>query len=612
MLPALVVILAVAAGLYSWHLGASGLSTYYASAARSMSRSLHALLFGALDPAATTTLDKLSGFVVPQAIAVRLFGFHAWALDLPQVIEGVLTVFTGYVIGTRWRGHVAGLATAGILAVTPMLAAMFGRPMEDGMLTMTMVFAFAAWQRAVLSRHWAWLLLSGAWVAVGFQAKMLQSWLILPALAIGYLVAAGGPLRTRMLRVGIAGAVTVLLSLGWITAMQLTPAQDRPYIDGSTNDNAYSMVFGYNGIDRIVPGLVPGAVPQLGAHGGQSTENRTATSSAGYSVAKLVLPQFTGQIGWLYPAAIAGVVLGLLRGRRDRRAFGTVVALATWIAVTAAVLSAAFVPHATYFATIALPIALLAVSGVIDAHRMSRRSTPHARVPLLVLVAVQAAWCATIALTAAASLHWIAIPVVVLGAAGVAGLAARPGSRGWLAPAIAAALLGPLVVSSLVLGPGGGGSASDAFAGPRPGQVVRAAVSRTHVGYPQLDPDQLRLLHYIVPRNRGRRWLFATDTMAIAVSFALYSPYQVTPMGGFSRQAPTPALAQLRSDVRQSVVRYVLLDDSAGPPNTALREIRDWVPAHCGQVLHGRFRSGSAAVQTLYDCAPADPVALGS
>ncbi len=598
---ALVVILAVAAALYSWDLGASGLSTYYASAARSMSRSLHAMLFGALDPAATTTLDKLSGFVVPQAIAIRLFGFHAWALDLPQVIEGVVTVFAGYVIGARWRGHITGLATAGILATTPMLAAMFGRPMEDGMLTMTMVLAFAAWQRAVLSRHWPWLLLAGTWVAVGFQAKMLQAWLILPALAIGYAIAARGPLRARMLRIAAAGAVTVLLSLSWISAMQLTPAGDRPYIDGSTNDNAYSMVFGYNGVDRIVPGLIPGAVPQLDAH---SPHNRTATSAAGHSLAKLVLPQFTGQIGWLYPAAIAGIVFGFVR-RRGRRSFGTLVALTAWTVVTAGVLSVAFVPHATYFATIALPVALLAVSGVIDAHRLSRRN----RVPLVVIVAVQTAWCAIVALTSAPALHWIAIPVVALGAAGVAGLSLRPGSRAWLVPAIASALVGPLVVSSFVLGPGGGGSASDAFAGPRPVAADRVTHAAPERGYPGLWPDQQRLMHYIVARNGHRPWLFATDTMAIAVAFSLYSPYQVTPMGGFSRRAPTPTLPELRSDLRTGTVRFVLLDAGPAPANPAVRDIRAWVPAHCRSALRGRFRAGSLGVQTLYDCVP---VALGA
>jgi hypothetical protein len=47
-----------------------------------MSQSWQALLFGAFDPAATVTLDKLSGFAVPQALSVRLFGMSTSALAL--------------------------------------------------------------------------------------------------------------------------------------------------------------------------------------------------------------------------------------------------------------------------------------------------------------------------------------------------------------------------------------------------------------------------------------------------------------------------------------------------------------------------------------------------
>ncbi|MEJ1230520.1 MAG: glycosyltransferase family 39 protein [Galbitalea sp.] len=285
MLPALALIVVLAAALYTWNIGYSGLSTYYAAAARSMSTSWRALFFGSLDPASTTTLDKLSGFLIPQVASVKLFGFSAWALSLPQAVEGVVTIVASYAIGTRWRGPRVGIAIAAIMAFTPMLAAMFGRPMEDGLLTMSMVLAFAAWQRAILSRRLVWLIVCGGWIAVGFQAKMLQSWLILPGLAIAYLVGVDLPRAARVRQLAVAGAVTLVLSLSWMTAIQLVPSQDRPYIDGTTSNNTYSMVFGYNGVDRILPGLVPGAVAQLNSsHGaGQSPVNHTRTTSAGES-----------------------------------------------------------------------------------------------------------------------------------------------------------------------------------------------------------------------------------------------------------------------------------------------------------------------------------------
>ena len=46
---------------------------------------------------------------------------------------------------------------------------------------------------------------AGMWVGLGFQAKMLQAWMVLPALAICYLVAAPVRLRRRLWQAGVAG-----------------------------------------------------------------------------------------------------------------------------------------------------------------------------------------------------------------------------------------------------------------------------------------------------------------------------------------------------------------------------------------------------------------------
>ena len=54
-----------------------------------MSESWHDFIFGAFDPAGTVTVDKLPGALWMQALSLRVFGFHIWALVLPQVIEGV-------------------------------------------------------------------------------------------------------------------------------------------------------------------------------------------------------------------------------------------------------------------------------------------------------------------------------------------------------------------------------------------------------------------------------------------------------------------------------------------------------------------------------------------
>src|SRR5262249_28016114 len=132
-----------------------------------------------------------------------------------------------------------------------------------------------AYQLAVSSARLRPLIGAAAWVGAGFQAKMLQAWMILPALGIGYLIATPTGLRRRLGPLAAAGAVLLAVSLSWITLYTVTPSADRPYIDGSTTNNAFAMVFGYNGLERF--GIkVPGAVSS-----GPGVSVSTRTGNAG-------------------------------------------------------------------------------------------------------------------------------------------------------------------------------------------------------------------------------------------------------------------------------------------------------------------------------------------
>ncbi len=640
VMPSLALIVVVALTLYTWNIGYSGLSTYYASAAKSMSQNWRALFFGALNPSATTTLDKLAGFLVPQALSAHIFGFSAWALSLPQAIEGVITIVASYAIGARWRDARFGIALAALMAFTPMLAAMFGRPMEDGMLTMCMVLAFSTMQRAIAGGRILWVIVSVAWVAVGFQAKMLQAWLILPALAIAWFLGSPSSLRHRIVGLAAGAVAVVALSLSWMTAIQLVPAGQRPYIDGSTNNNIFSMVFGYNGVDRILPGLIPGSLPQLDS-ADPGVVNGTATSMAGHSLIKLLLPEFTTQIGWLLPLALVGLVLELVvlwRRRADpltasgRGERGMVLGLALWLVIPALVLSVAFVPHATYFAEIAVPLGAFAISGGIRCVQLFRREQGAAWVLLPAIILVETAWSASISLEAPAIMRFLLVPVVVLGVASATLLVVlhlRSASsfpriavgRIAVAAAVVGAVFAPVAWSLCVLGPGGGGSASDAFAGPRivaASEKHLASTGQLHARpptlrppfrvppAPALDPAQWQLLRYITAHNGSRRFAFATDSMPIAVNFLLDSSADTLPMGGFSRRAPDPAAGTVQRLVSTGALRFVLLNSdsvAAQIANPDVAETRTWVHTHCRAVLHGEYHVSSRLTQVLYDCA---------
>src|SRR5262249_14297418 len=143
---------------------------------------------------------------------------------------------------------------------------------SDTLLVLLLVLVADAWQRSVGTARLRALLWCGVWVGLAFQTKMVQAWGVLPAFALVYLVAAPGALRRRLAQVGLAGLVTVAVSMWWIGLVLLTPASARPYVDGSTDNSPLSMVFGYNLLDRYgsgdgsIAGPVPGPPGMQGIH----------------------------------------------------------------------------------------------------------------------------------------------------------------------------------------------------------------------------------------------------------------------------------------------------------------------------------------------------------
>ena len=146
---ALTAIAALAGLLYAWAMGQDTLEYYYAAADRSMSMSWHDFIFGAFDPAGTITVDKLPGALWFQALSVRAFGLHTWAIILPQVIEGILTVLVLYRAVARLAGPAAGLIAALVLAVSPATVALDRENISDSLLVLLLVLAADAVSGAI-------------------------------------------------------------------------------------------------------------------------------------------------------------------------------------------------------------------------------------------------------------------------------------------------------------------------------------------------------------------------------------------------------------------------------------------------------------------------------
>jgi 4-amino-4-deoxy-L-arabinose transferase-like glycosyltransferase len=259
---------------------------YYASAVKSMLASFHNFLFASFDPGGFVTVDKPALGLWLQTLSARIFGFHGWALILPQAAAAALSVGVLYRLVRKAFGHEAGLAAAIVLALTPVSVAVARTNQLDSLLVLVLLLA-AGVILAAAERGSGGLLLAGmALVGVGFNIKMLAAYTALPALAALYLFGAPLRLRTKILHLAEATVVLLVVSLSWAVFVDLTPADRRPYVDNSKNNTELELIVDWNGINRLIPqwlrrgrGGMPGG-PRAGMRGGPTAATTVPPAGA--------------------------------------------------------------------------------------------------------------------------------------------------------------------------------------------------------------------------------------------------------------------------------------------------------------------------------------------
>lgn len=445
--PALVALLAGTALLYLWGLGASGwANSFYSAAAQAGSQSWKALFYGSSDAASSITVDKPPLSIWAMALAVRMFGLNAWSILVPQALMGVASVGVLYATVRRWFTPAAALIAGAVLALTPVAVLMFRFNNPDAMLVLLLTVAAYATVRALERAGTWWLVLAGSAVGFAFLTKMLQALLVVPALALVYLIAAPTPLRRRVWQVLVAGAALVASAGWWVAMVELVPASARPYIGGSQHNSVLELIFGYNGFGRITGNEV-GSVG--GGGRGQGGGMWGATSWH-----RMFDAEWGGQVAWLLPAALGLLVAGLWLTRRAPRTDRTRAGLLLWggwLVVTTLVFSYGQGIIHPYYA-VALAPAIGALVGIGGVMLWQRRDDVRARVALAATVLGTSVLASTLL---ARSPDWhpeLRVLVLIAGVAAAGLLLAgnRLGSRVALAAvvaALAATLTAPLAYS---------------------------------------------------------------------------------------------------------------------------------------------------------------------
>ncbi|HZR44554.1 MAG TPA: glycosyltransferase family 39 protein, partial [Ktedonobacteraceae bacterium] len=236
-----------------YQLGQNGFGNlYYAAAVRSMLDNWHNFFFVSLDPGGFVTVDKPPlGFWL-QTISAKIFGFTAFSVLLPQALAGVLSVGVLYHLVRRRFGVVAGLLASLALALSPISVVTNRNNTIDSTLALALLLGAWAVLKAAETGRLRWLLLSAAMVGIGFNIKMMEAYLVIPAYGLLYLLAAPKSLWKRIGHLAIAAVLLLAISLSWAVAVDLTPAAQRPYVGSTQNNSEISLAVGYNGIERLL------------------------------------------------------------------------------------------------------------------------------------------------------------------------------------------------------------------------------------------------------------------------------------------------------------------------------------------------------------------------
>ena len=594
VLPALALIAVCALLLDCWGLGGGEYNAFYGSAARSMSESWKAFLFGSFSPANTITIDKIPGYLWPQALSARLFGFHSWSLDLPQILESLVTVAVSYRLVRRWAGHAGGVIAAALLALTPAIIALGHTNNEEACYVMCLTLAASAGLRAATSGRLRSLVIAGVWVGAAFQCKMVEAWAAFPAIAAVYLLAAPPRPVKRLLHVLLSGLVTVAVSLAWVVIVALVPASDRPYVDGTTNNNPFSMVFGYNGLIRFSSlGVSPSSVGSIGQNG--SAAPAGPSSSGGLST--LFQSAQATQIGWLYPLAAVSIVFVLWQRRKAPRTDpirAGIVLWAVWILVFGAAYSAGTI-HSYYVVTLAP--ALAAVSGVgAMAMWRARSAMTFRRVLATAGVLIAGVGAMTQDSSVFSSTNTQSLAMGTVGSSGT-GFGAGRGSGGGQRSGFGGGFERPAGGFGEPGDFGGGGGARFGGGGGGAGGGNGMWVSDS-----SLTSSQSSLLDYVEAHDSGSRYVLTVTSWTQAAPFILRSGTAVLTLGGFSGQVPSPTLAQFEQYVADGEVDFVDLTTAGGSQQSTAAQIEAWVPKHCAAVPAQDYGGTSTS---LYQCGKA-------
>lgn len=610
---------------------------YYTAAVKSMLQSWHNFFYVAAEPGGSVSVDKPPLGLWIQAISAYFLGVSGFSVVLPQILAGIFSVIVLYHLVKRSFGTVPGLIAALALAITPVVIATDRNNTMDSTLIFTLLLAAWAFIKATETRKLKFLLLGAVFVGLGFNIKMLEAFLPLPAFYALYFFGTPEKFWLKVRNLAIATVLLLVVSFSWAIAVDLTPASQRPYVGSSGSNSEMSLIFGYNGVNRLLGMMgrggagdgsnnrsgpvqsqapngafpppasngtgngVPPTRPQFNrngfpqgipSQGGPNDGGNRGTpdggGGGGFNIGqagafRLFIPPLSKETSWLLPFGLISM-LALAVGTRWhwtlKPKHQALILWGGWLVTAGIFFSIAGFFHEYYLSTMAAPLAALVGIGVAELWKLRKKNYWLGIGLILATTGGTLIFQYWTAQSFTQNLWWFYTAIASFGLGVTALIAATFSLKRDLITKLGfgfiviAMLITPGVWSMLTnINTSSNQSLPAAYGGGSSGPVNR--------GNTQVNES---LLSYLEANTQGMEYLMAVPSSMQGADYILATGRPVLYLGGFNGQDNVVSADDLAQMVSNNELRYIYWGGAGGGPNAGNGNISSWVTSSCSAV----------------------------
>jgi 4-amino-4-deoxy-L-arabinose transferase-like glycosyltransferase len=375
-------------------------------------------------------------------------------------------------------------------------------------------------------------------------------------------------------------------------------ADENQISNGSIRDNAQAPQppSGQIGTSNGRGGAPPTGGPNGGnggpGGGGGKSMNMFGTGDAG--PLRLFQSALSGQISWMLPFALIGLLGVIVSWCRDRRGQAAemkeTIFWAAWLVPVAGFFSIAGFFHQYYLIMLAPPIAALSGIGWYTMYRLYKNNKDWASYLLPAAVLITAAfqvYMLSAYISQIGNVWMYVLGLLGLGSTLVLLMLKRshPFSKQLTIISLCVLLLTPIYWSATPLLYGGNSVL------PESGPQLKSSANGGNMFSSEVDTG---LLSYLRKHNTGEEYLFATLTTVTAAPYIINTDESVMALGGFNGTDPILTVSDLKKLVKEGKVKYFLLPEK----NSGNTELVSWIKKNGQEISSDKYSSSSSSTSS--------------